>query len=286
MKKNNTNIRDLYRRFSKEMDQLPLPPVEEIIEEKGETTHGSPLRLAKGIHPSGKMMPLNGNTSKRRWIIATAAAILAAILCISMLMKSDELSKEGNAPLIALNEEPSMCGKNAHGGTRAPVELGKGGPGNAAPTLRDAKDYHEETLCETQRTTMTDTLCETQRTTMTDTLCETQRTTMTETLCETQRATMTDTLCEAQRATMTDTLCEAQRASMTDTLCETQKANMTEKTQKPSMPVEESQRAFREKNSQREKAQDVKNALEKKYRSEQNDIYMTSPRTTTFYHYH
>ena len=121
---------------------------------------------------------------------------------------------------------------------------------------------------------------------MTETLCETQRTTMTETLCETQRATMTDTLCEAQRATMTDTLCEAQRATMTDTLCETQKATMTEKTQKPSMPVEESQRAFREKNSQREKAQDVKNALEKKYRSEQNDIYMTSPRTTTFYHYH
>ena len=280
MKKNDTNIRDLYRRFSKEMDQLSLPPVEEIIEDKGEASHGSPLRLAKGIHPSGKMMPLNGNTSKRRWIIATAAAILAAILCISMLMKSDELSKEGNAPLIALNEEPSECGRNA------------------ATPLRDAKGYHEETLCETQRTTMTDTLCETQRTTMTDTICETQRatmteticetqrTTMTETLCETQRATMTDTLCEAQRATMTDTLCEAQRATMTDTLCETQKATMTEKTQKPSMPVEESQRAFREKNSQREKAQDVKNALEKKYRSEQNDIYMTSPRTTTFYHYH
>ena len=269
MKKNNTNIRDLYRRFSKEMDQLPLPPDEEIIEVKVEASHGSPLRPAKGIHPSGKMMPLNGNTSKRRWIIATAAAILAAILCISMLMKSDELSKEGNAPLIALNEEPSMCGRNA------------------APPLRDAKGYHEETLCETQRTTMTDTLCETQRTTMTDTLCETQRTTMTDTLCERRG-------CHAQvpstRSTGACTLCEAQRATMTDTTAkdstDTPKPEIPEKTQKPSMPVEESQRAFREKNSQREKAQDVKNALEKKYRSEQNDIYMTSPRTTTFYHYH
>ena len=38
MKKNNTKIRDLYRRFSKEMDQLPLPPVEEIIEDKGEAS--------------------------------------------------------------------------------------------------------------------------------------------------------------------------------------------------------------------------------------------------------
>ena len=269
MKKNNTNIRDLYRRFSKEMDQLPLPPDEEIIEVKVEASHGSPLRPAKGIHPSGKMMPLNGNTSKRRWIIATAAAILAAILCISMLMKSDELSKEGNAPLIALNEEPSMCGRNA------------------APPLRDAKGYHEETLCETQRTTMTETLCETQRTTMTDTICETQRTTLTDTICETQRTTMTETLCETQRTTMTDTT----KTDSTDT----PKPEIPEKTEKPNMPIEESQRAFRErssqqtvreKSSQREKALDVKNVLEEKIKSEPNGIYTTSPKTTTFYHYH
>ena len=261
--KKNDDIRDLYRRFSKEMDQLPLPSVEELIKDNGKAVSTS--------QNNGRVIPLHGSRAKRRWIFA-AAAILAAIFCISMLFRINGLSGNDNNTIIATNVPNEETNPKT-----LTDSLSTETNHITTPTFKENKDI-EQLYAKTEPNIIaTDSIhADTTKTPGIDSptplLANTPSTTEPNAPQIADATPFPDSTLAAKTATAADST----KADSTDT-ANPQKQNMNIDESQRAIKEKDCRRALKEKKRQREKARETKTILEEKKKGEQNDLYMVSP---------
>lgn len=269
--KKNDDIRDLYRRFTEEMDQLPLPSAEEVINDDKEVVSTTQNR--------SRMMPVGVNRTNSRWIISAAAAILAAIVCITMLLRSNGLSGENSNTLTATNVTSN---ESNHA---APTDsISTETEDNRTPSFKKDKEAKQLYAKRGQTIIAID-----------STRTDTTKTPVIEVCSPLLASTPSKATPDVGQATDTmptaDTTLTA-KASATPGKKEADTADTA--TPRLDMDIDESRQAVKGNSNrktssnwenQREKAKETKSILDKKMKKNQGNLYMVTPSgTTIIYH--
>lgn len=262
MKKSDNNIKNLYNRFSKEMDQVTLPSPEEVIT-------GEEDRVSSSKN-SGREILLTRKSPQQYWFFAAAAAVLAAILCISMLMRSNGLSHNGQSPIIATNitnedTTPIIESENPH------IELDE----VKTPIIKDKVEHNPLVAKRGSVIIKNDSL-------ISDTINRHPQESTTPLLATTPSEELPDVQQNAIETPTKNITLADETAPKADSFA----SDSTEIVQpiKQKTLIDDSQKAMKERRHRRNKNQDTKTILEEKMKESQKNIFITTPQSSTTFH--